>query len=171
MFRNVKILTWLVVILFATNLATILSVVYHIRAEQQKAPVAVKTEVPGDQRTRFFRDQLGLNEEQMLTFREANRAFNRKAQSITGRLGVLRERMVDEMTSEDADPEQLDQLAREIGQEHQQLKMATADFYLEVKTICNDTQKEKLAGIFRSLLDTDENVNLPQRQLRRKNRQ
>ncbi|MCW0482166.1 Spy/CpxP family protein refolding chaperone [Gaoshiqia sediminis] len=170
MFKSVKILTWLVVILFATNLATILSVAYHIRAEQQKAPVAPTTEVPGDQRTRFFREQLTLSEEQVLTFREANRAFNRKAQSITGRLDILRKRMVAELTSEAADPQQLAQLANEIGEEHERLKMATADFYLEVKTICDDTQKEKLAGIFRSLLDSDEKVNLPQRQFRHKNR-
>ncbi|WP_372776577.1 hypothetical protein [Mangrovibacterium sp.] len=166
MFRNVKILSWLVVILLATNLATIATVFYHTRQNHLAQTIKAEPEVQGDYRTRFFNEQLGLSSEQLIPFRDANRKFNRKARGITENMSELRTEMLNELFSDSVDIEKLQEIARGVGNRHEQLKMATCDLYIELKSICNDQQKAELAVIFQSMLNSDERVNLPGKQRR-----
>jgi len=161
MFRNVRLLSWLVVILLVTNMATVATVFYHTHRGEAAKTDQVESNVPGDRRTRFFKDQLNLDDEQLVPFREANRRFNRHARGITENMGQLRSEMLDELFADSVDRKDLQEIARKVGMEHEQLKMATCDFYLELKSICNKEQKVKLASIFQSLLNSDERVNLP----------
>jgi hypothetical protein len=168
MFRNIKLLSWLVVILLVTNMATIATVFYHThRSGPEVANEEVEDHVPGDRRTRFFREQLQLTDDQLEPFREANRRFNRRARGLTMEMSGLRTDMLGELFSDSVSREYLAKIARQIGEDHEQLKMATCDFYLELKSICTDEQKEKLAAIFQSLLNADERVKLPGKQHRK----
>ena len=164
MFAKNKIWIWLVVILLVTNISTIVSVIYHLRQESKQEQMAEPIEVPGEQRTRFFKEHLGLAESQMDHFRTANRKFNREARQITMRLEMLREELVIEMTRENSDEDRLAEISKSIGEQHEKLKVATYTFYLELKQSCTSGQKEKLAEIFRSLIGPEKNINLPQRQ-------
>lgn len=166
MFRNIKILSWLVVILLVTNLATVITVLYHNHSSPEIKSNRVETNVPGERRTRFFKEQLNLTDEQLVPFREANRGFNRRARGFTEDMSELREDMLLELFSDSASRSKLEKIARQIGDDHEQLKMTTCDFYLELKSICTDEQREKLAAIFQSLLNADERVNLPGKQHR-----
>lgn len=161
MFRNTKILGWLVVVLLVTNLATVATVFYHLKNEPQAEQTKTAEPVPGERRTRFFKEKLQLTEEQMGPFREANRRFNRKARSVTEEMGSLRLEMLNELFADSANRNELEQIARQIGGEHEQLKLATCEFYLELKALCNEEQKAELAAIFQSLLNSDERVKLP----------
>lgn len=167
MFRNVKILSWLVAILLVTNLTTIATVFHHMHHEEPSKGEQVETEVPGDRRTRFFKEQLNLSDEQLVPFREANRRFNRHARGITENMSQLRVEMLDELFADSVNREDLLVIARKVGLYHQELKMATCDFYLELKSICNEEQKAKLSNIFQSLLDSDERVKLPGKKYRK----
>jgi len=161
MFRNVKILSWLVVILLVTNVATVATVFYHSNDEERSSRERVETKVPGDRRTRFFKEELNLSEAQLEPFREANRRFNRRARGIADDMSQLRVEMLDELFADSVSREDLQAIAQRVGVEHRDLKMATCDFYLELKSLCNDEQKDRLAEIFQSLLNSDERVQLP----------
>ncbi len=167
MFRNVKLLSWLVVILLVTNLATIATVFYHTHQETIAQKGEPETDAPGDRRTRFFKEQLNLSDDQLEPFREANRRFNRHARGISQTMSQLRVDMLDELFADSASRDNLQQIARKVGMQHEDLKMATCDFYLELKSICNDQQRMQLATIFQSLLNSDERVKLPGRQHRK----
>ncbi len=157
MFKNVKILSWLVVILLATNLATIGTVFY--RTNRINNPVGnVDTELPLEQRSRFFNRQLELSNNQMESFRNFNREYNRRTAEINMQLQKLREEIVDELVKEDSDIEKLNQLSAEVGELHKQLKLTTNDLYLELKEISDSTQRERLAIVFRALLEGDPEI-------------
>jgi len=157
-----KILVWIIVILVATNLSTIGSFYYHRISESKTvAPKDDSTSIPGEQRTRFFRDELNLTTEQLEQFRDMNRNFNRTARNIEMNLVELRKNMIDELGSTNPDNTKLDQLATEIGDNHRELKQLTNTFYLNMKKICTSEQQVKLYQIFQSMLNKESQINLP----------
>jgi hypothetical protein len=123
-----------------------------------------KIEVPAEQRTRFFREQLNLSLEQVNQFRDLNRNYNRTARDITFQLEKLRTEMVEELGKQEPDRELLNTLTKTIGELHAQLKNATIEYYLGMKTACDESQKVKLNEIFKSMLKQNEDVKLPGRQ-------
>jgi Spy/CpxP family protein refolding chaperone len=158
-------LVWVIVILVATNLSMAFTFLYHkqqdLKASKQVQEIAI--EVPSEQRTRFFREQLNLMPEQVDQFRELNRNYNRTAWEITHQLERLRTEMVEEMGKPEADKQRLDEITKEIGEFHTRLKNVTIDYYMGMKIVCNEEQKEKLNEIFRSMLKQNEDVKLPGR--------
>jgi Spy/CpxP family protein refolding chaperone len=159
-----RTLIGIIVILIATNISTVGSFYYHRFNENKTTEEKEEnqTSIPGDQRTRFFREELGLNDEQLIPFREVNRTFNRTARGIEMDLAQLREELITELGTENPDSTKLDQLANDIGENHKNLKKVTATFYLNMKNICTDEQKVKLHNIFQSMLNKDIQINLPQ---------
>lgn len=158
-----RTLIWVIVILLATNLSMAVTFLYHkqqdLKVSKQVQETAI--EVPSEQRTRFFREQLNLAPEQVDQFRELNRNYNRTAWEITHQLESLRAGMVEEMGKPEADRQRLDEITKEIGELHTRLKNVTIDYYMRMKTACNEEQKEKLNEIFRSMLKQNEDVKLP----------
>ena len=161
---NHKTLIWIIVILAVTNLSTIGSFYYHKISEGKETEVKAteQTVVPGEQRTRFFRDQLDLNDEQLVLFREINRTFNRTARGIEMNLARLREDLINELGTQNPDTTRLNLMAVEVGNNHRELKQVTTTFYLNMKKICTAEQQAKLHQIFQSMLNKDNQINLPQ---------
>lgn len=160
-----SILIWVIVILIATNFSMGFSFLYH---KQQDKKLLEQTEqeaieLPAQQRTRFFREQLNLEPQQMETFRELNRNFNRTAWQINHQLESLRMEMVREMGTENPDKQRLENISEEIGAFHTQIKNETIDYYLAMKEVCSAEQQDKLNEIFVSVLKGNEDVRLPQR--------
>lgn len=159
-----RILIGLIILLIATNLSTIGSFYYHRISEQKKTEGTTNKQsaVPGEQRTRYFRDQLNLDDNQTNSFREINRSFNRSARAIEENLAVLRKSMIDELGAQNPDTLKLKQIAAEIGNNHRELKEITSSFYLNMREICTPEQQIKLHSIFQSMLNKENQVNLPQ---------
>ena len=158
-----RTLIWVIVILLATNLSMALSFMYHKKQESKVIVQSEETkiEVPAEQRTKFFREQLNLSTEQVDQFRELNRNYNRTAREITLQLESLRAEMVEEMGKPDAERQRLEEISKEIGKLHTKLKNITIDYYMGMKTVADEQQKEKLNEIFRSMLKQNEDVKLP----------
>ncbi len=161
-----RTLIWVIVVLVATNLSMGISFVYH---KQQDKKLEQKTdtetvEVPAQQRTRFFREQLNLTSDQLNVFRDLNRNFNRSAREITDQLEALRIEMVNELGKPEPSESKLNEITDEIGKLHAQLKKITISYYIDMKAECNSEQKEKLNEIFKAILGQNEDVKLPGRQ-------
>lgn len=158
-----KTLVWLIVILVATNLSMGITFLFHKQQDLKVAKQVQETaiEVPTEQRTKFFREQLSLTPEQVDQFRELNRNYNRTAWEITRQLEGLRGEMVEEMGKPESDRQRLDEITKEIGELHTKLKNVTIDYYMGMKTAADEQQKEKLNEIFRSMLKQNEDVKLP----------
>lgn len=160
-----RILIWVIVILVATNLSMGLSFWYHKQQDKKAANAAMEEqiELPSEQRARFFRDQLNLNQNQVEAFRELNREYNRSARRESDELEELRLVMVEEMGKSSPSQERLDSIVKEVGGHHSELKEITMDYYLKMKAVCDSTQQEKLKEIFMTVSKSNEEDNLPQR--------
>ncbi len=159
-----RINIWIIVILIFTNLSTIGSFYYHRMMEAKTSEVKQVNEntIPGEQRTLFFRDQLILSDEQLEKFRGINRNFNQTARGIEMNLAQLREDLINELNTQNPDSIRLKQIAIEVGNNHRELKQVTITFYLDMKNICTAEQQTKLHNIFQSMLNKDNQINLPQ---------
>jgi Spy/CpxP family protein refolding chaperone len=160
-----RILVWAVVILAATNLSMGLTFWYHKQKDKKAAEIIeeAKVEMPSEQRTRFFREQLNLRQEQLDIFRELNRNYNRNAKQISYQLENLRIEMVEEMAKDRPENNSLSSISQDIGKLHTDLKELTIKYYLDMKEVCDENQQEKLNEIFISMSKTKEDVSLPQR--------
>ncbi|WP_167616237.1 periplasmic heavy metal sensor [Maribellus sediminis] len=160
-----RILIWVIVILVATNLSMGLSFWFHKHQDNSLAEKATEEQVqmPSEQRTRFFRDQLNLSIDQVDAFRTLNRKYNQNARQISNKLERLRVEMVEELDKNDPSQELLDSIATEIGELHKELKKETINYYLGMKSECDSAQQEKLKEIFLTVSKTKEDVSLPGR--------
>ncbi|MBN2636855.1 MAG: periplasmic heavy metal sensor [Prolixibacteraceae bacterium] len=160
-----RILIGIIIILLAYTVSMTASYIVH-RQNDNKAIEQTENqniEVPTEQRTRFFREQLNLRADQMEIFRNLSRDFNRKGNAINLELQTLRIVMVEELGKENPDSIRLNSIADEIGKLHTELKQATIDYYLKMKTNCDEEQQLRLNEIFISILNNDEDVSLPRR--------
>lgn len=159
-----RILIWVIVILLATNLSMGISFWYHKQLDKKtSAATSEQVEMPSEQRTRFFKEQLDLRTTQMEVFRNLNRDYNRSARRVTIQLEELRLQMVEEMGENNPDEEELRTISENIGSLHADLKQLTIQYYLDMKAECDEEQREKLNAIFKSMLKSKEDVALPQR--------
>ncbi len=165
-------LVWIIAILIATNLSMGISFLYHKQQDKkfmnQIEEAAIK--VPSERRTRFFREQLNLDSGQLTQFRELNRSYNKTAWQISHQLEVLRREMVQELGRENSNKKVLKSISSQIGELHSELKDKTIDYYLEMKKVCNEEQRNKLNEIFISMLKKNEDVSLPKYGGRHRNR-
>lgn len=156
-----RVLRWLVVILLATNAATIFSVIYHSQRESSEVVVPTKEVVPQHQRTRFFREQLDLDPQQVDVFRDVIRHYNRHGHVLTREMEALRVAMVEELGRTMPDSLRLDSISKEIGALHYQLKKETVDFYLGMKVACKPGQEKRLYEIFLKMVDGQQKQSPP----------
>jgi hypothetical protein len=153
--NRTKLLIWVIIILIAVNLATIVSGI--IFSAKRRNSERVPTEVPFNRRVNFFYRELRLTPDQRNRFIEFNRDFNRSARVIAGKMNSLRYRLIKELAREEINRPELDNICSEIGVLHSELKSATVDYYLKMKEICDTQQQEALNRIFQKMLDSDIN--------------
>lgn len=167
-----RILIWVIVILTATSLSMGISFWYH-KQQDKKAleKQEQKIEMPSEQRTRFFKEQLNLRQDQMDIFRELNRDYNRSAHRISTQLEELRIKMVKEMGTQNPREKELNSISDNIGKSHSDMKKITIQYYLDMKEVCDTNQQEKLNEIFMSMSKSKEDVSLPQRGRQKRGRQ
>lgn len=154
--NKTKILLLIILFLLVTNIATIITGIISSSDRGQAEDVQ---ETATGTKINFFAGQLGLSEGQKSDFMRFNRTFNRDAHLITSGIEDLRFRMIDEMASPEPDRKILDSICTEIGIRHTLLKKETVDYYLNLKNICNEGQKEQLHGLFREMSDPDGDLN------------
>jgi hypothetical protein len=160
-----RLLIGLVLILFVMNIATIASLVYHTRqagkqsaAEKTVGRSTGQSAAKAEQGAMFFREKLNLDPEQVVRFRDINREYNHAAHIIASDLEQLRLDMVEEMGKTGPDSIRLNAICREIGHYHERLKKMTADYYLKMKSACNEDQQIKLNTIFREMVQKEDTV-------------
>jgi len=157
--------------LIVTNIATILTVVRHIRNQNDSSETEVKkegskvsktpAELPDTQRTLFFTKALELDSEQQSAFREVNWNYGRQTKEISETMSLLREQLLVALDAPVPDTAVLNDLSDQIGKKHTELKKLTITYYLGLKSICNSDQKKTLFEMFQNLLSPESNVKVP----------
>lgn len=160
---NKNILIWIIIILAATNISTIGTIIYHAYFQENTIQNnnSEQIEIPDSHLGRFFRDELNLNYEQHQQFRNFRQKFHKQANIVTVKMQVKRNKLMVELGKENSDTIYLHKLAEEIGNLHEELKHLTFDYYLEMKNICSEEQEEKLFQIFNAMTNQGSEIKMP----------
>ena len=157
--NKIKILWWIIALLAILNITTIATIVVHNYNENKKTDTEASIIVePGTQpiNGRYFRHELGFDDNQMEVFRQSHRAFHQQANHIIASIHLQKELMFKELQTENPDTAKLNMISKEIGLLHTQLKEETVKFYMSLAKVCSIEQKEKMKEIFTPLF-----INLP----------
>lgn len=149
-FNKVKILWWAVGLLLLLNATTVATILYHINSTNANEMFIIE---PGGEplNGRYFRKNLGFDENQMEIYRSANRTFRGQANQIVAGIDEHKRKMFVLLNSENTDTAAIRNESADIGRLHEQLKAATATFYLTLKNCCTTQQQTELQKIFTPL--------------------
>ena len=152
-----RILIAIIVFLLVTNVTTVITGI--VRSRSIENVVSTSNVVPQTQRANFFQEQLGLSDQQRKDFMKFTNQFNRNAKVLTEKMNSLRYKMVDELALPAPGQKNLEKINREIGDLHYQLKMETSDYYINLKSVCDETQKKRLYELFKVMADPLGDIN------------
>lgn len=158
--NNIKYWKWAVIILIVLNIFTVGSFIYHRYSETKKPSPSISIDSTDDGNPingRYFKNEVGFDDNQMEKFRGINRTFNHKANKIIYGLDSLKTELYTELNTPTPDTVKLNTLSDEIGLNHAQLKKITNSYYLNIKSIATPQQNEKIKTAFYKLY-TDEDV-------------
>jgi len=140
---------WAFYLLLLTMLSAVVSTVMLSR--KQKQDEKLKSEVTPRETGwgRYYREQLGLNNEQHIRFREYRQQFHSDAYVISVQMEDIRGEILKELARNKSDTLKLNNLTVELGSLHTELKQLSNAYFLSMKNICNREQQLKLVAIFR----------------------
>lgn len=64
--------------------------------------------------------------------------------------------MIEELSKENSDPAVLDSLSRKVGTLSTSLRRHTTDYFMNMKSICNEEQQQRLTLIFKRMMQLEE---------------
>ncbi|HKL07837.1 MAG TPA: periplasmic heavy metal sensor [Bacteroidales bacterium] len=146
----------LIIFLVVVNIAALSTIIYRNRTMPPPIDndyVQFRQNVDEQGMYRFFREELQLTQEQFIHFREINEKNRQQSREIARALHSKRLEMVEEVSKENPDKENLDQIAREMGRLHYELKRNTYHHFMDLKELCNKKQQEQLQHLFMRMID------------------
>ncbi len=156
-----RLLIYAVIFLAVLNVASFTTIGIHMYQSKKEVDQASSEEIKTAQNYngRYFRDQLQLTPDQMNQFRGINNEFRTNARRINNELNTLRAEMMAEMQNATHETNDLILIADSVGVLHSQLKKCTYQYYLDIKSICNEKQMMELNQIFNNFLGGNHHQN------------
>lgn len=149
MITNKTKILWIVIVFLAVlNIATIDTIILNNRQVKAKDENIVFEPDTQPVNGMYFRKTLGFDNHQMEVFKESIRIFQQNANQIIGSINRSKDDLFTELQLEQPDTARLQEISKEIGMLHAELKEATVTFYLELNSVCNPEQKNKLKTVF-----------------------
>jgi hypothetical protein len=152
-FTGKNLLITAVVLLAVLNITVIATLLINRQEPDNLSEESLNYDPVTDQTSirysgRWFREQMGFSNEQMIQFGGFNQSFRQNAAFINMELDRLRIKMLDELAQEEPDIQKLESYSDSIGILHADLKKLTYKYYLSLKSISGEDQRQKLEQLF-----------------------
>jgi Spy/CpxP family protein refolding chaperone len=146
---------WMIIAVFllGTNMAVIYSYQNHLSSEQKI--LQHKMAMPDSQLGKYFNEVLDLNEEQIIHFRTFRQSYNRKANSVLYEMQNIRNEMLKALNSTTPNRDVLTQLSNELGEKHNELKLLTFDYYINMQAVLKPEQQKEMIDVFQAMLTSE----------------
>ena len=105
----------------------------------------------GNRFDHFIKDELNFDEDQFSKFLDLREQNKEKQHNIVRKLSQKREGMMSELSAENPDTSKLKEIAKQIGNLHEELKKGTIEHFIQVKAICNPSQKEQFNELIQKM--------------------
>lgn len=158
--QKFKILIWLVIVLAITNLSTIGTILWmryqptSLCINPFKNNERMMNERDGGKGP-WFMKQMELTDNQAEVFHQHTLWFKQNANQLADEMGNYREQMMTEMSATNPDTIKLNEIARQIGNNHAQLKQLSYQYFIKLKSACQPEQIEPLEQSFRHMMHHD----------------
>lgn len=143
----------LIIILIVLNLTIIISFLIQSTSINKRLP----GKMPAMQdrammgMNRYFVEELELDNIQIKEFVKLRIEFQKEGRKTREKINSERIKFIKELSKDNPDSDKIESIATNIGLYHKDLKLITSSYYLNLKEICNDDQKEKLTKVFLEL--------------------
>lgn len=141
--RN-TILIWAVIVLALMNLATVGTIIYHVETDEKTNDTIQLMVNDFKLNNNIITQTLGLTASQSSDCKMVLNEFRQSVREIHTGLNMNRAGLFVELQKDKPDTLVCNRFSREIGVLHQDLKMETSRFYLQLKNICPSENEENL---------------------------
>lgn len=156
------LLSAFVIALVIINLSSLSTIYYHkkIRDKKIEEYKDKREQIHVGGMHRFIKEELNLDSLQFEQFREAYYKNMKETRNIAEKLNIYRHNMLSEIAKINPNQDKLDEISRNIGDLHYELKKLSISHFMELKDICNEEQQENLQKLFMHMMeDQDGNRN------------
>jgi len=149
------LLSTFVIALIIINLSSIATIYYHknVRSKRIEELKVKKEQMHIGGMHRYIKEELNLDNTQFEQFREAYNNNVKESHNIANKLDSIRYEMISEIAKVNPNLNKLDELSRNIGDLHYELKKLSTSHFLELKGICNEDQQENLQKLFMRMME------------------
>ncbi|HOC48357.1 MAG TPA: hypothetical protein PK005_00090 [Bacteroidales bacterium] len=146
-----RILLWfnLILILIITSAVITFLVMKRSGEKQTNDPGVINS-------MDMLRKELNLTDEQYRTVLLENDRTIRKYNIVFDMMCETNVAMLEELAKEVSDPAVLDSLSRKVGTLSVSLRRHTTDYFMNLKSICNEDQQKELTEILKRMMQIDE---------------
>lgn len=147
---------WIIIAFLAvSNIATISTILYHrqLMIEANKPSVGdIQKKNYSPRAWQRMHGNLGLCDKQSQVFKAEHRCFRAQADSLIQAMRVQKVIYDAALLSEHVDTLKLEQASVELGKLHTKMKMAAAELYFALDSVCENEQKTILKTEFKKML-------------------
>lgn len=167
-FTKTNIFIWLVIALAILNISTIATILWH--KSHFNYETKMHSEIPGLFGPPKFpgwhlKEKLKFSGKQSEDFDLIRKDFHISARDIAKQMQKLRLNMLNELAKENIDTVVIYKYAQDIGNLHADLKKKTIKFYIDIKNICNPSQRDTLAFIFKHFIQTEDKMDMSRKRM------
>ncbi len=158
-FSKIKFGAWLVIILTAVNIATLVTILY--KNHKQKCKVEkpdLKAQKQGIQN--FLKEEMKLSEGQQALYNNSLCTYFDSSVVIFHRQEELRLKIIEELSTENPDTTALFALSNAMGQNYIQLKKNLVLHFVNCRKMCNPEQKKMLNPLYPKLIGPEGSCNV-----------
>jgi hypothetical protein len=149
--KSNRILLWFNLILLLVIISAV-STFFVMKASDKKADDTSGVINSMD----LLRKELNLSKEQYKKVLVENDRTVRTYNIVLDMMCETNVAMIEELAKKDSDPEVLDSLARKIGTLSTSLRRHTTDYFMNLKSICDEEQQRQLTVIFKRMMQLEE---------------
>lgn len=136
---------WGLILLTIVNVSALTT----IWLQQQRTPPRPSSTFERLRRAnQFFKEELGLTEQQANQFLDLGQLHGTEVHAIRDSIHILKEELFSELSVSSPDTSKMENIAEKIGAYQIQLERLLYQHFFELQSVCNEKQKEKLASIF-----------------------
>jgi Spy/CpxP family protein refolding chaperone len=166
-FKQNKILFWIIIILVVINLGTIAGMWFlhfgrkphhEILLPQHPMP---DRKSPGIGRFEMLGTELKFNEEQMIKFNELRAGHQQEMKNYADKINGIKKKILADISMPEPDTAKANELFTEIGHYQASIEKEIFNHFRRIKMICTDEQKQKLNEILKDIAE----LKIPPQQL------
>jgi len=146
LYNNNRFVFWILIFLLLINITALATYFFYLRKPANGTIPAAELK-----KGVALRQELSLTPDQSLKVNTINATYKAASEPVVEAIREKKADLLEELSNDITDMEQVEKLANEIVSEQKQLQMAHIKQFLDLKKVCTPEQTQKLSQIYSEL--------------------